>query len=229
MENPCRRVDTPRVDRKDINFLQDDEIAYFVECLQNEKPENQLIFLAFLYTGFRRGELLGLEWDDIDFKQNMICVKDTSQYTSDRGVYTESTKTEKSKRTIKVPELLIELFRGHKIAQMELKLKMGDQWQETGKIFTAQNGTPMNPNIPLSRLKRFINKYGIKDICNQSLRHTSASILINNKTNPNTVAGRLGHSQTSTTLNIYAHQFQSAAEAASETLEFALNPIKRQA
>ena len=84
----------------------------------------------------------------------------------------------------------------------------------------------MSPSIPLNRLKRLLKRLELREVSLHSLRHTSATLLIQQGVNIRTVSGRLGHSQTSTTMNIYAHQLQSADAAAAEALDLILTKKK---
>lgn len=227
-ENPCRRVDPPKVTKKEIDCLNDEEIALFLAQLEKESIENQAIFLTLLLTGMRRGELLGLEWDDIDFDNQIISIRRTSQYTAETGVFTDTTKTEQSKRSIKVSATLIDILKQHRAAQLEQRLTMGDRWQECGRVFTSLEGKPMSTSNPLNRLKKILKRAGLREVTLHSLRHTNASLLIGQGVNVRTVSGRLGHSNTSTTMNIYAHQIQSADAAAAEALDIAImSKVKR--
>ena len=85
----------------------------------------------------------------------------------------------------------------------------------------------MSPSTPLNRLKRLLDRLGLRQVSLHSLRHTSATLLIQQGVNVRTVSSRLGHSQTSTTMNIYAHQLQSADAAAAEALEIAIEKGKK--
>ena len=232
-DNPCHRIDPPKVPKHDISCLNDEQAVQFLDALDREPLEDRTLFTLALYTGMRRGELLGLEWEDIDFDSGIISIRRTSQYASDIGVFTDTTKTEQSKRSIKIPQSILQLLKAYKAAQTEQRLRIGDRWAEEWKehprLFTNQDGRPMSTSTPLNRIKRILQRAGLPQVSLHSLRHTSATLLIEQGVSARTVAGRLGHSQTSTTLNIYAHQFQSADAAAAEALELALHRNKKQA
>lgn len=230
-ENPCRRVDPPKYRKKDIEFLDDKQAVFLLNCLDNEPILDRTLITLAIYTGFRAGELLGLEWPDIDFGTGVITVKRTSQYCPERGVYTSSPKTEQSKRSIKVADAVLNLLRLYKVSQAEQRLSLGDlwskEWADHPRLFVGMKGQPMHPNQPLKILKRIEAKYNLPKVCFHSLRHTNATLLIQQGVNVRTVSSRLGHSQTSTTMNIYAHQIQSADAAAADALDVVLG--KKQA
>lgn len=221
-DNPCKRVDAPKVEAHEIDCLDETEAAQFMRCLQDEPVETQVIFSLLILTGMRRGELLGLEWADIDFDNCTITIRRTSQYAAGRGIYTDTTKTEKSKRTITIHVELAALLRQFRAWQGERRLRLGDvwctDWAEHPRLFCQWDGKPMHPNTPYQMLQKFLDRHGIRRVSLHSLRHTNATLLIGSGADVRTVSSRLGHSQTSTTLNIYAHQLQSADKAASEAL-----------
>ncbi|MGN0171190.1 MAG: tyrosine-type recombinase/integrase [Acutalibacteraceae bacterium] len=221
-ENPCRRVDAPKTTHREPEFLTPEEAVVFMQNLQDEPLEYQVIFSILLLTGMRRGEALGLEWQDFDFESGTVRICRTSQYSTGRGIFTDDTKTEQSKRLLSIPAELIDLLRRYRSEQAARRLKMGDQWdsdwQAHPRLFTQWNGKPMHPGAPYQELQKFLERHGMRKVSLHSLRHTNATLLINSGTDVRSVAGRLGHTQTSTTMNIYAHLLQSANKAASETL-----------
>lgn len=228
-DNPCRRVDPPKAARHEIDCMNDEEALQFLACLERESPENKALYTLLLYTGMRRGEALGLEWEDVDFQTGVISIKRTSQYTGALGTFTDETKTEQSKRSLRVPMNVIDVLNAHRVAQNELRLKLGDRWQGSRRIFTNADGSDMSANIPLHRLKSILKKNGLREVSLHSLRHTNATLLIQQGISIRAVSGRLGHSQTSTTMNIYAHQIQSADAAAADALDIALSRGRKQA
>lgn len=233
-ENPCHRIDPPKVGRHQIKCLNDEQAIAFLECLEAQSLEDRLFFTLALYTGMRRGELLGLEWPDIDLDTGVISIRRTSQYGGAKlGTYTDDTKTEQSKRSIRVTQNVVGLLKAYKIEQAERRLRMGDawagEWAEHPRLFTNQDGRPMSPSTPLNRLKRLLARNELPDVSLHSLRHTNATLLIQQGVSIRAVSGRLGHSQTSTTMNIYAHQLQSADAAAAEALDIVLSSGKKKA
>ena len=225
-ENPCRYAEPPRVLHKEIVCMDEKEAAHFLECLENESIENRAMFTLFIYTGMRRGELLGLEWEDIDFNTGVISIRRTSQYTVEKGTYTDTTKTERSKRSIHVPSTVLNLLLAQHKSETVKRLSLGDQWQGSKRVFTSAMGANMSVTVPYHRLKILQRKYDLPNVTLHSLRHTNATLLIEQGVDVRTVSGRLGHSQTSTTMNIYAHQLQSADAAAADALDIALAPKK---
>ncbi|MCI2161587.1 MAG: site-specific integrase [Oscillospiraceae bacterium] len=232
-DNPCRRVDPPRVPEHDIQCLDDKQSVILLEQLKHESIEDQTLFTLALYTGMRRGELLGLEWQDINFDAEVLSVRRTSQYAVGKGMYEDTTKTVRSKRSIRVTSGIMSLLRAYRASQNSHRLAMGDRWNNEWEnhpwLFTNSDGTPMSSSTPLNHLKRILKRANLPSVSLHSLRHTSATLLIGQGIDVRTVSGRLGHSQTSTTMNIYAHQLQSADAAASAALEVVLSGNKKRA
>lgn len=232
-ENPCRRIDPPKVPRHEIDHLDDEEAVKFLDALSDESIENQTMFSLLLYVGLRRGELLGLEWTDINFENGVISVRRTSQYDPSLGVFEDTTKTEQSKRSIRITDSLLQLLKAHRAAQAAMKLQAGDRWSSEWtnhpRLFTNLKGEPMSPSTPLNRLKCILRRSGLPDVSLHSLRHTNATLLIGQGVDIRTVSGRLGHSQTSTTINIYTHELKSADAAAAAALDLVLGKGRNKA
>lgn len=216
--NPCKRVTIPTGPKVERDVYTIEEAQRFLDSLDSAPTKYRAFFVLAIYGGLRRGELLGLEWQDIDFKERLIKVQRTSQYLSGRGVFTDSTKTEKSRRTLKLPVCVFDVLRQHQREQALEQLKMGDQWQATGRLFTHLDGSPMHPNTPYKWLKRFCGETGQRFLGVHAFRHLNASLLINSGVDVKTVSASLGHSQVTTTLNIYAHTFEEAQARASEAV-----------
>lgn len=113
-DNPCRRVYVPKQEQDEKQIYTIDEVKKLYENLRGEPMKYQVYLLLAIYSGYRRSEMLGLEWKDIDFENNIIHVRQTSQYTAEKGIYTDTTKTRKSKRVSKMPVSIMNLLRQFK-------------------------------------------------------------------------------------------------------------------
>lgn len=227
--NPCSAA-APKKPVSKIRFLDDQQAQKLLEALEGEPMEDRVLFTLALLTGYRRGELLGLEWPDVDFDSGVITIRRTSQYTNDRGVYTDTPKTTSSARSTKISPDLVELLRRYKLEQATTRLERGDYWAsswiEHPRLFTQQDGTPIHPNTVEGRLARILDRAGLPKVSLHSLRHTNATLLITGGVDIRTVAARLGHTQASTTLNIYAETIRSAEAAAAQVLDDILTKKK---
>ena len=100
-------------------------------------------FVLAIYGGFRRGEILGLEWPDLDFENCVVSIRRTSQYLKERGVFTDTTKTAKSRRTLKLPVEVFDVLKQHRADQALTRLQLGDQWHDSQRLFVNAFGQPM--------------------------------------------------------------------------------------
>ena len=183
-DNPCHRVDAPKADKKQIQFLDDHQALQFMKALEGESLEYRVVFSTLLLTGMRRGELLGLEWPDIDFDAGVIHIRRTSQYAPGAGIYTDTTKTEQSMRPLSAPAELLSMLRQYRVEQWERRLRLGDkwakEWAEHPRLFTQWDGKPMHPNAPYQELQKLLKRSGLPKVSLHSLRHTNATLLIRN-------------------------------------------------
>lgn len=216
--NPCERVKPPKIGKPDPKYLDEEEARQLIDLLQNEDTQFRIMVELLMFTGLRRGELLGLEWSDIDFDNKIIQVCRSSLYLPEKGVFEDETKTAGSQRAFKVSQAVIDLLKEQRLNQATQRLKVGDKWENSNKIFTAWNGSPLNPSCLTSKFRNFKKKYNIEGITVHGLRHTNATLQIAAGTPLTTVAHRLGHTNTSTTANIYAHAIKSADEMAAEAI-----------
>ena len=226
--NPCRKVTLPPIDSKEKGIYTLDEAARFLELLENEDWQYRMFFTLAVYTGLRRGELLGLEWKDIDFDGSTVSISRNSLYTGRKGAYTDTTKTRQSRRVMKLPAALSAKLKQYRVWQLERRLKLGDQWTDTDRLFTRWNGEPMFPNTPYLWLSRFCDRNGLRRVGIHSFRHLNATLLINAGVDIRTTSALLGHSTTTTTLNIYAHTFAEAQARASEAVADVLDFSKKE-
>lgn len=145
------------------------------------------------------------------------------------GVFEDSTKNETSNRVIKLPQSVITDLKIYRIYQCEKQLAVGDQWHESDRIFTTDNGLPLHPDTLSRWFAKFIKAHDeeLPYISLHSLRHTNATLQIANGVPITTVSNRLGHADTTTTGKIYAHAIKSADEAAAETIENLLSPTQK--
>lgn len=232
-DNPCERVEPPKVSKQEVEYLDEVQARTLLELL-NPQPENyRVIVHLLLYTGMRRGEMLGLEWSDIDFERELLHIRRTSQYTPERGIFTDTTKTAGSQRAVKLSPSLVSLLRTWKAHQAAERLKLGDRWSADWtahpRLFTKWDGTPMHPDTPSKWFRSFIRDTDLPHIRLHGLRHTNATLMISSGTPVNAVSSRLGHASTATTTKVYSHPIQSANEAAAQKLDDLLNPTQKHA
>ena len=224
--NPCDRTKSPKVEHKEPKYLDEVQAAVLLDLLEGENVEYKTAIRLLLFTGLRRGEVLGLEWKDIDFDTAIMQVRRTSQYLPDMGVFEDDTKNRTSTRVIKIPRTAVNDLKQYCKYQLEMRLKVGDRWQETDRIFTTEFGAPLHPDTLSNWFSSFVKAHRdvLPPISLHSLRHTNATLMIASGVPITTVSKRLGHADTTTTGKIYAHAIRSVDEAAAETLDNLLTP-----
>lgn len=226
-DNPCSKVIIPKGEVKEKPIYSQEEMELLLTKLTGEPLKYRVFFFLIAYSGLRRSEMLGLEWKDVDFEHNIISVRRTSNYTAERGTYTDTTKTKRSQRTLKISSYIMEMLRELKHEQDECAIKYGNKWVETDRLFTKWNGEPMNNQTPYGWLKEFCENNGLPFYGLHSFRHFMASSLIFAGVDVTTVSGALGHSNSTTTLNVYSHQFQNAQARVSEAMDEAFGFLNK--
>lgn len=217
-DNPCSRVALPPLEHKEKEVYTLEEAQRFLDSLEAAPLEYQAFFTLAIFGGFRHGELLGLEWPDIDFSNQTVSIRRTSLYTKERGVFTDTTKTQGSQRTLKFPASVFTVLRRYRTEQAQQRLLLGDRWTAGDRLFTNANGGLLHPKTPYEWLKTFCARTGQRFLGLHMFRHLSASLLIGGGADIRSVSAVLGHSQTSTTMNIYAHSFDEAKARAGEAV-----------
>ena len=216
--NAASRAVLPKVEKKNVNYFQPEDITNIRESMEKEPLKWKTLLHLFLITGARRGELLGLKWDKIDFENNRIYICNNILYSPDIGVYEDTPKTETSKRYIALPEETMHLLKQYKREQAEEQLKMGMKHSRSGFVFCQYTGKPMHPDSVTDYLRKFSKRNNLPHINPHAFRHTMASMLYYNGVDSVSISKRLGHAQVSTTANIYAHMVEEADRKNAEIL-----------
>ena len=221
-DNPCARVRVPKGYKPEKKIYTIDEVRQIIDLLKTAPLKYRAFFILAASSGFRRGELLGLEWKDIDWETRVISVRRTSNYTVARGIYTDTTKTEKSKRSQQFSASVISLLKEFKAEQDKEREKYGSKWEDHDRLFVKWNGAPMNIRTPEDWFRKFCEKNGIEFRGIHCFRHFYASALINANVDVATVSSVLGHSSIGTTTGIYLHAFQEASARAESVISTVL-------
>ena len=216
--NVAARATLPKADRKEINYFQPEQVELIRAALETEPIKWRTLVHLLLISGARRGEVLGLKWNKVDFDGNRIYICNNILYSSDIGIYEDTPKTERSKRYISLPSETMQLLRKYKIWQSSERLRLGEYYQNQDFVFAQDNGKPMHPDSVTDWLDKFSKRHGLPHINPHAFRHTMASILYFNGADSVSIAKRLGHAQVSTTANIYAHVIEDADKKSADIL-----------
>lgn len=177
------------------------------------------IFYLAMATGLRRGELLGLQWDDL--KKNRLHIQRT-YVRNNRGLGWSTPKTMKGKRFVTLPEDALEVLAEHKKRQAAEKAKLGERWVKSPFIFTAETGGPLSPQSLQTTWDRLQALAEVPHARLHDLRHLHVSLLVKQGFDPRTVADRVGHADPAFTLRRYSHMFEEQREEAAINLSILL-------
>lgn len=181
----------------------DETKKLFNTAMQSAIP-NRLAIVLLLVTGMRKGELCGLDWEDINFQKKTIKVQRSYSLVSGKGAILGAPKTKSSIREFEIPDLAVNLLQEYKHWYDECKSKKGSDWQGEDNIFIQRSGKRLHPTSIRNWLDECLEKAGLPHYPVHSLRHTNITLLIASGVSPVTVAYRVGHAKVSTTTDIYA-------------------------
>ena len=225
--NPAERVQPPKTKKPKRKYYDDEQSKTLVSNLM-ELTEDQFKYkvaiILTIFTGVRLGELMGLEWDDINFREGIVSINRSSQYLADKGVFTKVPKTESSIRDVAIPDFVVSLLEEYKYWYDEQKYQYGELWYDSNRLFVQTDGKPMHPSTISKWFEKFVEQIGLPVINFHGLRHTNATLLISQNIDVSVVAARLGHAQITTTYNFYVHPIISHNKTAGFALENLLLP-----
>jgi len=206
-----------------IRVLTNEERIRFEGVLEGDRLGRA--FLLDLYSGLRRGELLALRWTDVNFEQGTLQVNRSLVRIAIFGeenktqLSFQDPKTVKSNRTVAIPMGIMAELKKHKALQNEEKLKAGEKYEDQNLVFCTRFGLPLEPRNFNRKFADLLTKAKISDFNLHGLRHTYATILLEEDVHPKIVQEALGHSKISTTLDIYSHVSPEIMRKAADVLD----------
>jgi integrase len=206
--NVCDLVSPPRRKQYEVQPLTLEQVHKLLAVVEGHYME--ALFKVALATGLRRGELMGLKWQDINFDTGVLQVRRILSRVPTKmpgkGYVEAEPKTQKSRRSIVIAPFALEALKLHRERQRGVKLKVGSAWQDHDYVFCTSIGTHLNPTRDmLGQLKSLLKKAGLPDIRFHDLRHSAATLLLSVGVHPKVVQEILGHSQIGITLDVYSH------------------------
>jgi integrase len=223
--NPSQAVTRPRYKRKEMMILTGDQVGVFLAAAKETNCE--VIYWLAVTTGIREGELLGLKWSDLDWENRRLQIQRQVQRLPEVGVVFSEPKTAAGKRLIVLSATVVLKLYEQKEHQELIKQFAGDRWKENNLIFTSTVGTPVDRRNMYREFKAIIKKAELPDIRFHDLRHTAATLMLQQGVHPKVVQECLGHSDISLTLNTYSHVLPSMQDAAAEKMEELLATLKK--
>jgi integrase len=182
-------VIVPRKTRSDFTVLNDEELHKLLDSIKNSWLYTPVLLASVL--GLRRGEVLGLRWSDVDFKNKIITISKSMAFICGELVLSD-VKTAKSHRSLLISD---------NFADYLLKLRMISDCE----YICSRYGSAISPNVFDKHFKHIVRSLDIPDICFHDLRHTNATLLLKKGIPAKIVSERLGHSSISVTLDTYSH------------------------
>lgn len=202
MANPCQFVVLPQSVRYESTFYNDKQLKALFATL-NDDPMLPLVKITALY-GLRRSELLGLQWDSIDFEAKTMTIRHTVSKVTE-VVAKDKTKNASSHRTFPLTEETMEIFRAAKCQEQQNRLSFGREYQENTYVFKWPDGHLYSPDYISERFSNLLKKHNLPHIRFHELRHSCASMLLAMGWNLKDIQEWLGHSDIKMTANLYSH------------------------
>jgi integrase len=209
--NPVIGAEKPKVSHKDVLPYGENEVRLLMQALEKEPFHWQVMIKLAIHTGLRRGELLALEWKHVNWDKEQMNVLQSVSSTTAGVARVKEPKTKKSKRKVSLSEAMLELLREYQRYQSEERKAIEDwQGREHLFIFAHPDGKAFHHERPYLWFRAFLKKNKLRYIRFHDLRHTAATLLINQGVHAKVISERLGHGNIATTMNIYGHALQEA-------------------
>lgn len=215
--NVAEAVDPPKLEKEERQVLTEEQAQALLKGITDLRLLVP-VSLALL-GGLRRGECLGLRWEDVDPEGGRVYIRQTLEYVPSKGLVFGRPKTQKSRRAVDMPPLAFAILRRWRKQQATERLAAGPLWRETGLVCTAEDGNPLDPDRVTKAFSKTVKTLGLPAITFHDLRHTHATLLFKQGTHPKLVQERLGHSQVGITLDLYSHAVPGLGKEVALTID----------
>jgi integrase len=224
IRNPASLIKPPKVDGVEMPILGNAQVKAVLAALNGEQVYPHVIML--LSTGIRRGELMGIQWGDVDLDAGRLRI-DRSVEATNKGLRIKAPKTVHGRRLIALPPIAVEILRQLRKQQLENRVKLGiGKLQPSHYVFGDLEGGVRHPDWITYQWKHLVETLKLPKVTLHALRHSHASALIASGQDVVTVSRRLGHASATITLSIYAHLFNKTDEKAADAIEAVLKPTE---
>lgn len=218
--NPCDDATLPESDedKKEMHPFKDKQVKRFLQAIQGNRYE--ALFQVALFTGMRQGEIIGLTWDCVDFSRKSIHLyRQLKRVPKSNGQYRFTTLKNKQERSFKPPQEVLNILRAVKHQQAEWRLKCGECWKDTGLVFTDETGGNVNDRTVYNNFKKIVESISLPEVRFHDLRHTYATLALQNGIDPKTVSTTLGHATVAFTLDKYGHVSEAMMQDSADRMQ----------
>ena len=216
--NPTESCELPRMEKKEIQPLDDSQITVFLKAIKGHRFEH--LFTIALFTGMREGEALGLTWDCVDLAKGTILINKQLQVVKgSHGEYTLAPTKNSKGRTLTVAPFVVSVLKRVKHRQLENRLRYGECWTDSGFVFTDELGGHLKHVTVYKQFKKIVTEMGCPDARFHDLRHSYAVASIRSGDDIKTVQENLGHATASFTLDVYGHVTEQMKQASAARME----------
>lgn len=225
--NPADRVERPKAQKHVSVYYTAEEMEQFLELTKAHKLA--LLFQMTAFYGLRRSEVIGLKWDNIDFDSSIFTIRHVVTQTNVEGkstlIQADRAKTKSSVRSLPLVGGIRERLEALQGQQEKNKEICGDCYNQDflGYVFVDEMGNLYKPDMVSETFQKLLNKHGLRKIRFHDIRHSCASLLLKNGVNLKLIQEWLGHSDISTTMNIYAHLDTTAKDVSAAAMSQALS------
>ena len=223
--NPTKGCTLPRVEKKEMAVIKDGDVDRFLQAIKGHYYES--VYLMDMFTGLRQGEILGLTWDCVDFDNARITIKRQLKKERKKGgkCYFAPLKTDRT-RTLTASKYILSLLHQQRIQQKEWQLQAGGAFNnEMNLVFTTELGQHLVAFTVYSNLKRIVRSLGLDNVRFHDLRHSYALFSLQNGDDIKTLQANMGHTNISTTLNVYGHVSESMKQDSADRMDAFINKI----
>jgi integrase len=215
--NPIDLVDAPKMAQTEMVALTREQTRRLLEAARGERLES--LYVLALTTGMRQGELFALRWRHVDLDRGVLQVRGTMQQVKG-GPQLAEPKTRGSRRQIQLTSAAVQALREHRVRQNAERLKLGAAWEDQDLVFPNYVGRPLTPgNLVQRSFYPLLAKAGIPRVRFHDLRHTAATLLLEQGVHPKVVSEMLGHSTIAITLDLYSHVTPTMQKQAAEAMD----------
>jgi integrase len=211
--NVCDATAPPKAARPQVEYWGVADVRRFLDVARQDRYDT--LWVLALHTGMRRGELLGLRWQDVDLEGAVLHVRQgLVQSGGVEGI--QEPKTPSGRRAIALDALTVATLREQRSRQIEHCLALGTLWHDHDLVFTTESGAPLQPSNINRHFRALVSSAGVPRIPLKGLRHTHATLLILAGVPPKVVSERLGHVDITLTLQTYSHVLPQMQQHAAE-------------